>query len=68
MTLPFLRPSQQGMNMGLYLGELPPPPVIPALFFLFHFFEKMDTCRDVHWGLTSWEERDAVIMLTPGGG
>jgi hypothetical protein len=43
-----LGPSQLGKNMGWYLGELPPPPVIPAQFFLFHFFEKMDISRDVH--------------------
>jgi hypothetical protein len=45
-----LRPSPLGMNMGWYLGEFPLPPVIPILAFLFHFFEKMDTCRGVHWG------------------
>jgi hypothetical protein len=66
-NLIFLRPSQLGRNMGWYLGELPQPPVIPALFFLFHFFEQMDTGRDVHWGMTAWKERDVVIMLTPGG-
>jgi hypothetical protein len=35
--------------MGWYLGELNQPPVIPELFFIFHFFEKMDTSTSVYW-------------------
>jgi hypothetical protein len=37
--------------MGWYWAELPLPPVIPILSLLFNFSEKMDTCRDIHWGV-----------------
>jgi hypothetical protein len=67
-NLLFLRPSQQGMNMGWYLGELHRPPVIPALFFLFHFFEQMDTGRGVHWGDDFLEGEGCCDHAHPGRG
>jgi hypothetical protein len=47
----FLRPSPLVKNMGWYYGELPPSLVIPVPYFLSHFYEKMDICKDVHLGV-----------------
>jgi hypothetical protein len=33
---------------GLVLRRITLPLVIPMSYFLFHFFDKMDICRDVH--------------------
>jgi len=40
-----------GEEYGIVFGELPPPPVIPIPYFLFHFSKQRDICRDVHWGV-----------------
>jgi hypothetical protein len=51
--------------MGWYLGEFPSPPVILIPSFLFNFFEKMDTSRDVHWGVDCLEEEGCYDTCSP---
>jgi hypothetical protein len=64
----YLGPLQQGRSMGWYFGELPRLPIIPALFFLFHFFDKMGTGRGIHWGVDCLEGEGCCDHAHPGRG
>jgi hypothetical protein len=54
--------------MGWYLDKLNWPPTILVLFFLFHFFNQMDTGRGVHWGIGFLEGEECCDHAHPWRG
>jgi len=64
----FFKTITRGDNTSCYLGERTLPLTIHVLFFIFQFYDQMDTCMGIHWGANCLEGEGCCDHAHPGRG